>query len=670
MTDAMAQFGVEAADLAIVTDAITGVVTNSKFTMDDFAYALAQGGGVAATSGMEFDDFATSIAAISPLFASGSDAGTSLKTMITSLAAPTDAAAKLMEELGITAYDADGNMLGMAEIAGQLNTAMAGLSEQQQTAAMKTIFGADAMRAAAGIAAYTEEEFAALGEKVNTTGSALDSSATRVDNLQGALEILGGIAESASLQIGGALLPFLRMFTEAATNVATEVLPLVVAGFEKLTTSVMLAYDMMNAGFGFWLTLETVLKTLGLEGIYPIIVYLADLGAQVLAFMQPLTDFIAQNFQLSDVMIALGVAIAAFVLPILASLLISIASIIAPILVVIAIVALLRTAWENNWGGIQEKTAAVWAFIQVKFAELSAWVTGTLIPTLQLLYDKWVTEVWPAIQTALSTAWTYISDVFTQLSEWVTGTLIPNLQLLYDKWVTEVWPTIQTATENAWEVISEIFTEVGRWINDNLVPWIEYFAERWLEKQQAVAKEWENVWSIIEPIFEALKDWLGTELQKTIESFGAKWELIMSALAGPIETAQGVWDAFAGAVERFWLWLSSTKFSFDISLPDLPDWALPGSPLPIHTAWKKFSEEMSRMVIEPLVDVAALDEMAAIALGSEVSSASSLRPVMSPQNIRNISNNRSTTVNFTGNYSSSPSVTDSSTLTKILAGYA
>jgi hypothetical protein len=50
--------------------------------------------------------------------------------------------------------------------------------------------------------------------------------------------------------------------------------------------------------------------------------------------------------------------------------------------------------------------------------------------------------------------------------------------------------------------------------------------------------------------------------------------------------------------------------------------------------------------------------------------ASSLRPVMSPQNIRNISNNRSTTVNFTGNYSSSPSVTDSSTLTKILAGYA
>ena len=76
------------------------------------------------------------------------------------------------------------------------------------------------------------------------------------------------------------------------------------------------------------------------------------------------------------------------------------------------------------------------------------------------------------------------------------------------------------------------------------------------------------------------------------------------------------------------------------------------------------------MVIEPLVDVAALDEMAAIALGGEASTASSLRPVMSPQNIRNISNNKSTTVNFTGNYSSSPIVTDSSTLTKILAGYA
>jgi hypothetical protein len=139
-----------------------------------------------------------------------------------------------------------------------------------------------------------------------------------------------------------------------------------------------------------------------LEGIYPIIVYLADLGAQVLAFMQPLTDFIAQNFQLSDVMIALGVAIAAFVLPILASLLISIAAIVAPVLAVIAIVALLRTAWEQNWGGIQEKTAAVWAFIQAAIPVAMEYVQGVISAGLAAIALFW--ETYGAQITAIATS--------------------------------------------------------------------------------------------------------------------------------------------------------------------------------------------------------------------------------------------------------------------------
>ena len=100
-TDAMALFGIEAKDMGKAVDGITSVTVNSKFGINDYALALAQGGGVAASVGVTFDDFNATIAGISPLFKSGSDAGTSLKTMLLRLNPQTDKAAEAMEKLGL-----------------------------------------------------------------------------------------------------------------------------------------------------------------------------------------------------------------------------------------------------------------------------------------------------------------------------------------------------------------------------------------------------------------------------------------------------------------------------------------------------------------------------------------------------------------------------------------
>ena len=48
-------------------------------------------------------------------------------------------------------------------------------------------------------------------------------------------------------------------------------------------------------------------------------------------------------------------------------------------------------------------------------------------------------------------------------------------------------------------------------------------------------------------------------------------------------------------MQGFWDWIKGKVFDFQINLPDLPAWALPGSPLPIHTAWKAFGAEMDRI---------------------------------------------------------------------------
>jgi len=132
-TDAMSQFNIAAADMGGVADLITGATVNSKFSIDDFQLAMASAGGVAGAVGVSFEDFATTISAISPSFASGSDAGTSLKTMLTTLNPKSKEAAGLMKQLGIITanganqfFDAAGNMKSMSDISGVLSKRLPG----------------------------------------------------------------------------------------------------------------------------------------------------------------------------------------------------------------------------------------------------------------------------------------------------------------------------------------------------------------------------------------------------------------------------------------------------------------------------------------------------------------------------------------------------------------
>ncbi|MCB0070691.1 MAG: phage tail tape measure protein [Caldilineaceae bacterium] len=274
-TDAMAVFGLGAEDMQGAVDSIAAVTVNSKFDINDYALALAQGGAAAQIAGLSMEEFNTAVVAMSSFFNSGSDAGTSFKTMMQRLVPQTDEAADAMRSLGLNFTNADGSMKSMAEIAGELNRVFQGqvtfsstvggrtaaqadelkrlqgvygrtqaairdyetgvkgatysdekrqkkldelratlaateqamqplleitgqqvqttraLTEEEKIRYLTTIFGADAMRAAAALAGYSEEEFAALMETLGESDAEL-AAAQRMDNLAGDMEIFRG----------------------------------------------------------------------------------------------------------------------------------------------------------------------------------------------------------------------------------------------------------------------------------------------------------------------------------------------------------------------------------------------------------------------------------------------------------------------------------------------
>lgn len=198
------QFGLDGGKASHVADVLAAGAGKAMGDVSDLSQALSQSGTVAAQFGLSLEETTGSLAAFASKGLLGSDAGTSFRSMLLRLANPTGEAAKKMQELGIQAYDAQGNFVGMTGLAGQLEKGLGKLTQEQRNAALSIIFGQDAIRAAnvlytegaAGIAKWTKE--------VDDAGYAGETAATRLDNLNGDLEKLSGAFDTALITIGGA----------------------------------------------------------------------------------------------------------------------------------------------------------------------------------------------------------------------------------------------------------------------------------------------------------------------------------------------------------------------------------------------------------------------------------------------------------------------------------
>lgn len=201
VTDAMGQFHKTAGQLPDVVRDVVGALDASKFGFNDFALAIAQGGGIAASSGVSFRDFATAIAATSSQFSSGADAGTSYKTYLQSLTPISAEAERAMKMLGINFYDASGRLKPLAEQAQILQDKLRGLTDQSKSNALKTIFGADAERTAIALMDQGREGI----ERIQAAIAKGDIDAKIAKNMEGSAAASQRIAnawESLKISLG------------------------------------------------------------------------------------------------------------------------------------------------------------------------------------------------------------------------------------------------------------------------------------------------------------------------------------------------------------------------------------------------------------------------------------------------------------------------------------
>lgn len=212
------QFKLEGSDMSHVADLLAAGAGKAMGDVTDLSQALNQSALVAKQTGLSIEETTAGLAAFASAGLLGSDAGTSFKTMLQSLNPTSAQAAALMEKYNLQAYDAQGNFVGLSEYAGRLKEGLSGLSTEQQNATLKTIFGADAVRAATVLYQQGAEGIEKWTDEVNDQGYAASTAAMRLDNLKGDVEALGGAFETALIDTGSTANDTLRTMVQALTG--------------------------------------------------------------------------------------------------------------------------------------------------------------------------------------------------------------------------------------------------------------------------------------------------------------------------------------------------------------------------------------------------------------------------------------------------------------------
>lgn len=199
--------------VADAADQLAGAANASATDVHELKYGLSMVAPVAAGLGLTFKDTTNALAVFAQNGLKGSDAGTSLKTMLMNLQPQTKKQYNAMRDLGIVTEDgankfftAEGKIKSFAEISQVLKDSLGGLTEQQQQAALKTLFGTDAVRAAT-IAMNEGADGANKMQAEISKVTAAQVAAEKLNNLKGAVEGLSGSFETLQIKLGESVLP-------------------------------------------------------------------------------------------------------------------------------------------------------------------------------------------------------------------------------------------------------------------------------------------------------------------------------------------------------------------------------------------------------------------------------------------------------------------------------
>ena len=488
-------FGLEASDAERVADTLAYTSAATNTTVGGLGETFKYVAPIAAALGIEMEEVAAAAGIMGDAGIEAGQAGNMLKRGLLNLSAPTKQQADLMNDLGMNMFDAEGNMKPLVEVIGELENGLEGMDAKQRTAALSTLFGAEAV---SGWTALINEGSGSLQELQNeiegADGFAQDFAETAEDNLAGSMRSLKSSWAELMITISDGVSGPLRGLVDMLTDV--------INWLSSLDESVQQTIIMVA---GLVAALGPLLFVFGalIQKIPAIVTGFKLMGAAIAALFSPIGLIIA--------------ALAAFVI-------------------------MLIYLWNTNeefrvavieiWNGIKEGIQAAWE-------ALSAY----LEPAVQAIAD-FVMEIFGG----LAEWWKENNEMFLQVAQnvWnLISTVIQTTMSVIMSVMQTVWPYIRTLIELTWKVISNVIeTTVGV-----ILGVIQLFAAvlngDFEGIKAGLTQIWTSLWNGIKNHVSIVIEAIRSIISITMESIR---QTIRSILESIRDTFQRIWDAIVTAV--------------------------------------------------------------------------------------------------------------------------
>lgn len=493
VTDALTAFGLSAQDSGHFADILAAASSNANTNVSMMGETFKYCAPIAGALGFSAEDTAEAIGLMANAGIKGSQAGTSLRTIMNNLSGDVKICGSSIGEVTVATTNADGSMRDLSDILADCRTAFSGLSESEKAAAAESLVGKNAMSGFLALMNAGEGDINKLSTAIaNCDGTAANMADTMNNNLEGQLTILKSQLQELAISFGEMLMPAIRTIVGWIQGFVDKL-----NSMDEGTRKVIITIALVAAAIG------------------PVLIIVGKVISAIGTIMTIVPKLAGVINAAKGVFAAFNAVCAAnpYVL------------IIAAIVALVAAFIYLwnnceefRQFWIDLWEGIKEIAIAVWealkeffkaAWEAIKSTAETVWnaiknffqglwdgikaIFQTVVDAIKLIittyfniYKTIITTVLNAIKTVFTTIWNAIKTVVTTV---VTA---------ISTFLTTAWTAIQTTATTIWNAISSFFTNIWNGIKNVITTAVNAI-------KNVVTTAWNNIKNTVTSVGNAIK---------------------------------------------------------------------------------------------------------------------------------------------------------------------
>lgn len=539
VTDALTAFGLSAQDSGHFADVLAAASSNANTNVSMMGETFKYCAPIAGALGFSVEDTAEAIGLMANAGIKSTQAGTSLRTIMTNLSGEVKICGENIGEVTVATTNADGSMRDLSDILADCRTAFSGLSESEKAAAAESLVGKNAMSGFLALMNAGEGDIAKLSGAIdNCNGAAQSMADTMNNNLEGQLTILKSQLQELAISFGEILLPAVK----------------------KIVGWVQGFIDVLNSmPDGVKETIVTVALIAAALG--PVLIIIGKIITAVGTIMTIVPKVVGVIKAVKTAFLALNATMLA-----------------NPIVLIIAAIAALvaafiylwnncdefRQFWIDLWESIKEIAVAVWEGLKEFFSAaweairttaetvwnaIAGFFTGlwegikNVFTTVVNAISSFLSTAWNTIQMVATTVWTAISTFFSTIWNGIK-TVVTTVVTAISTFLTTSWNTIKTAITTVLNAIKTVFSTVWNAIKNVVTTVINGI-------KNTITTVWNGIKNTVATVVNAIKTTVST-------AFSSMWNGIKNTISGIYNTIK---NGFTNAV-NFIKNLAASAFSW------------------------------------------------------------------------------------------------------------